>query len=329
MTPIKIFEGFQLLKVLIVGDVMIDRYLMGSVDRISPEAPVPILNLQQTVNRLGGAANVALNVKALGATPYLCTVIGDDDDAALFENLCAAENLLTEGVIRSANRVTTVKTRLLAKGQQLLRCDAEITTDLTEADAKLLLAKIISIIEKEKINILIFQDYNKGVLTQSVIQTLIQLCQKHNIPTAVDPKKRNFFAYKGVTLFKPNLKEIADSIGFQPDATNIQSLTEAATLVEQQLGNAQTLITLSEKGMFLKNKEKNTIIPARPRNIADVCGAGDTVISVVSLGLALGLATEKAVFLANLAGGIVCEHIGVVPIDKKRLFEEYQTLQKG
>jgi rfaE bifunctional protein kinase chain/domain len=324
MNTKEIFEGFERLKVLIVGDVMIDRYLVGKVGRISPEAPVPVVDLEKIDNRLGGAANVALNIKALGATPFLCSVIGDDEAGELFEELLDNEQLSAKGIFKSETRITTVKTRVLAKNQQLLRFDSEIKHALEENVATAFLKQVLAIINDEKIDVVLLQDYNKGILTPFLIKTVVQICQEKNIPTTVDPKKDNFFAYKGVTLFKPNLKEITEAVDFTPNPDDILTLQKAAKIVANRLDNTYTLITLSEKGIFLDKENKTSIIiPTQPRNISDVCGAGDTVISVISLGLALGLNMKSVATLANLAGGIVCESVGVVPVSKQKLFEEY------
>lgn len=328
MNTKEIFEGFERLKVLIVGDVMLDRYLVGKVSRISPEAPVPVVDLEKTDDRLGGAANVALNIKALGATPFLCSVIGDDESGEQFENLLEKEALSSLGILKSTSRITTVKTRVLAKNQQLLRFDSEIKTALEKSIEIDFFNQIKTIINTEKIDVVLLQDYNKGILTPFLIDSLLEICNKKNIPTTVDPKKENFFAYKGVTLFKPNLKEISEAVDFTPDSDNLLTLKEAAKVVTNRLGNTYTLITLSEKGIFLdKLNEQSIIIPTQPRNISDVCGAGDTVISVISLGLALGLDMAKVAAMANMAGGIVCESVGVVPVNKSKLFEEFDKVK--
>ncbi|MFK8104400.1 MAG: bifunctional heptose 7-phosphate kinase/heptose 1-phosphate adenyltransferase [Saprospiraceae bacterium] len=318
----KIFEDFNQLQVLVVGDVMIDRYLQGSVDRISPEAPVPVVKFHSTDNRLGGAANVALNIKALGATPYLCSVIGQDENTAVFMDLLPKNDLSDLGIHFSKERMTTVKTRVIAQSQQMLRVDREDNFALSAKEEADFLHLVQGILTTKKIDVILFQDYNKGVLTPKVIQTIIRLAQQHNIPTAVDPKNQNFLTYKNVTLFKPNLKEVRQNIPLEVH-TNVSSLTEAANYIHRHLENKYTLITLSEKGLFLHDQEKATIIPTQARNIADVCGAGDTVISVAALGLALSLDMKEVSFLANLAGGQVCERVGVVPVHKAQLKKEF------
>lgn len=317
-----LFKQFNTLKVLIIGDVMIDRYLDGKVERISPEAPVPVVRLQKSDNRLGGAANVALNVKALGAEPYLCSVIGQDENAQIFLDLLPENDLKTVGIITSSHRQTTVKTRVMSNAQQLLRVDREDTFDLKVAEEKLFLERIATILEQEAIDVIILQDYNKGVLTEGVIKKTIELAQELEIPVAVDPKFKNFWNYRGVSLFKPNLREINDQCPFAVEST-LSSLKQTATFINEKLANQITLITLSEKGLFIADRKQSEIIPTHVRVIADVCGAGDSVISIAALGLALQLDIHAIAALANLAGGQVCEHNGVVPINKNQLLDEY------
>ena len=323
----QLFEQFNGLNVLVVGDVMIDRYLTGSVDRISPEAPVPVVHLSDSDNRLGGAANVALSLKALGATPYLCSVIGKDENAEVFLNLLPENQLSTRGIVQSSERVTTVKTRVIANNQHLLRVDREDTHDLSSKEEEAYLNKIRDLLESKEFHVILFQDYNKGVLSYSVIRGIILDAIKRDIPTAVDPKYKNFWAYKHVTLFKPNLKEIRAQLE-QSVAINMTDLTEASSRIKSKLGNQLTMITLSEKGLFIEDDKKYTdVVPTQERTIADVCGAGDTVISVTSLCLALGIDPKEIAVLANLAGGQVCEKVGVVPVDKEQLRQEYVSLQ--
>ena len=321
-----IFKAFEQLKVLVVGDVMIDRYLTGSVDRISPEAPVPVVRLLEEEDRLGGAANVALNIKALGATPILCSVVGKDDNAESIFKLLPKSDLSAKGIIQSNDRPTTVKTRVIAQNQHLFRVDREVTTDLNAHEEAQLIDRIIEFLEQKTIDLILFQDYNKGVLSLNVIRTIVLQAIKRDIPTAVDPKFKNFWAYKHVTLFKPNLKEIKHQVDFdlQP---NLNDLKKAAKLVRSRLGNQYTLITLSDKGLFLDQDSDAAIYPTQPRSIADVCGAGDTVIALASLGLALPYEMQDVAILANMAGGQVCERVGVVPVDKSQLEKEYLAYQ--
>ena len=322
------FDAFNQVNVLIVGDVMIDRYLRGNVTRISPEAPVPVVNLEGEDLRLGGAANVALNVRAMGATPILCSVVGDDEDGQVFRQLLPEYGMSNQSIIHSKARRTTVKTRVMAGAQHLLRLDQEDTHDLNDAEAEQLLEAIEQVLDTQEIHVILFQDYNKGILIPKIIREVILESIRRGIPTAVDPKFNNFWAYKQITLFKPNLKEIRAQAP-QPVQTNLASLQAAATYIKAQLGNQHTLITLSEKGLFLETAGKGNIIPTEPRAVADVCGAGDTVISIVALGLGLKLDLHETALLANLAGGQVCEKVGVVPVDKEQLEMEYLTIKGG
>ena len=303
---------------------MIDRYLTGSVDRISPEAPVPVVHLQHSDNRLGGAANVALNLKALGATPYLCSVYGTDDPGKIMEQLVPDAGLSMRGLMASGERITTTKTRILASSQQLLRVDQEHTHDLSKAEAAAFLDRVRHVLDTKPIQAILFQDYNKGVLSEQVIREVVLEAIKRDIPTVVDPKNRNFWAFKRVTLFKPNLKEIRAQSPVEVEP-QLDSLIRAAKFIHQKLENPITLITLSDKGLFITDQKEHHLIPTLPRAIADVCGAGDTVISVAALAVALGLGLEETAMLANLAGGQVCERVGVVPVDRDQLRQEYQT----
>lgn len=321
------FSKFNDLNVLIIGDVMIDRYINGHVSRISPEAPVPVLEWRDTDNRLGGAANVALNIKSLGANPILFGVIGDNEDGEIFKNLLDNANIDNQYIVTEENRPTTVKTRMMASGQQLLRLDQETTVDINENTSNLILNKIRQYLDNQRIDVLIFQDYNKGLLTEELIKTVIRISHKYNIPTCVDPKKKNFGAYKEVTLFKPNLKEIREAMNQTVNVTK-ENLEKAADFIHSKLNNKIVFITLSENGVFVEQNEKGDIYPTQPRTIADVCGAGDSVISVIALALALKLPNEKLALLANLAGGLVCEEVGVVPINKEKLEKEYEIWSK-
>ncbi len=314
-----ILAAAKKLNILIIGDVMIDRYLSGKVNRISPEAPVPVVSLKERDDRMGGAGNVALNIAALGATPILCSIIGADDNGQKLKHLLQQKNITTAGIILSKQRKTTVKTRVLANNQQLLRVDDEDTFPLPAKEEQALLEKVKSIITSQKISAIIFQDYNKGVLTGNVISNCIQIANTHKIPTIVDPKFHNFWAYKSVTLFKPNLKEIRQSVPFTVKATE-SDLKKAAKYVRSQLGNPITLITLSEKGLYIDQEDDTqAIFPTQTKKIVDVCGAGDSVISIVAIGIALGLPLSTIALLANWAGGQVCEAPGVVSIDLEKL----------
>ena len=316
---------FQKMNVLVIGDVMLDCYLYGSTDRISPEAPVPVISLAQRKYHPGGAANVALNLKSLGAQPHLFSVVGDDSAGEKLRHLLPQHNISTEFLHISKIRQTTSKTRILAQNQQLLRFDEEDTFDLDDTEFKAILSSINNLVESQEIDVIVFQDYNKGVLTLDMIRKIMLIALRHNIPTVVDPKNKNFFAYNRATLFKPNLKEINGNLPFQ-SKTNLKDLAKAADYLNQKLNNPNTLITLSEKGIYYRNNSKEAILPTNPRKIADVCGAGDSVISVAALGIALNLPLPEIALLANLAGGQVCEKVGVVPVSAKELAKDYQNL---
>lgn len=302
---------------------MIDRYLTGSVTRISPEAPVPVVLHQATEDRLGGAANVALNIRALGSTPLLCSVAGQDDDGRALLQLLPDNGISAEGILLSESRKTSVKTRVLGNNQQMLRIDREDIHDLSTVETDAFLFLVYSLLDRYPVAAIIFQDYNKGVLTPRVIESVLAQAHTRGILTTVDPKKANFFAYQGVSLFKPNLKEIRDSLPF-PVYSNADSLTDASFFLRNRLKNHITMITLSEKGVFLDDENQQEIYPTQPRNIADVSGAGDTVISIATLALAAGIPNRRIAMLSNLAGGQVCEFPGVVPVQKELLLRELE-----
>lgn len=321
-----LFQKFNQLKVAVVGDVMIDAYLLGKVTRVSPEAPVPVVNLTKHEERLGGAANVALNLVALGAQPIMCSCVGADKDGDLLMRLLDAAGISNAGIIKSSARMTTVKTRVLGNNQHLLRIDAEQTSPINQDEETELIDKVKSIIENG-VDVVIFEDYNKGVLTPRVIHELITFANNKGVITSVDPKKDNFFEYKNVTLFKPNLKELIEGTGFDFSfKDNPTAINDAIAILESKLSNAISFVTLSEFGVFIKDHNEQFQIAAHLRNIADVSGAGDTVISVASLCLAAGAPIKKVAEIANIAGGLVCEQTGVVSINKTTLIKESKKL---
>jgi rfaE bifunctional protein kinase chain/domain len=318
----QLFKNFEGLNILIIGDVMIDSYYWGKVDRISPEAPVPIVAVQKKESRMGGAANVALNIQAMGANPILCSVIGDDADGDEFMELVKARKQSAEGILRSAERRTTKKTRIIGNNHQMLRIDGEDTHLLSTAEEFSFFEALAAIIDKKQIDAIIFEDYDKGVITENLIQKVVDLSIEKNIPTTVDPKKRNFLAYQNVTLFKPNLKELKEGLKIDFNHKIIAELEDGISQLEAKLNNKITLITLSESGVYIKFSNVKHHIAAHLRDITDVSGAGDTVISIASLCLALNQSPELIAELSNLAGGLVCENVGVVPIKKDVLLKE-------
>jgi len=319
-----IFSEFSTKNIIIIGDVMIDTYIRGKVSRISPEAPVPVVNFETKEHRLGGAANVALNIKALGAKPFILSVVGEDDNAKLMEKLINENHLPKDGLMFSSERVTTVKTRIIGNNQQLIRIDSEDAKSISKGLEFSIVERLKEIASKDKIDAIILQDYNKGILTPKVIQDVIEFANSNNIPTAVDPKKDNFLAYKNVSLFKPNLKELKEGldVDFDFNTESKELFIKAIAKLKEEINPKYTFITLSEFGVFINESEKNHFIPAHLRNITDVSGAGDTVISVAALCLSCGLQAELIAEISNLAGGLVCEKVGVISIDKEQLMQE-------
>jgi rfaE bifunctional protein kinase chain/domain len=288
---------------------------------VSPEAPVPIVNLTKTEERLGGAANVALNLLALGAQPILCSMVGSGANGSLFRSLMDKRGLTLDGIIQSDERKTTVKTRVIGNNQHLLRIDDEEVTSLTEHQENQVIDRVNQFIGS--IDAVILEDYNKGVLTDRVIRAVIEMANKNDVLIAVDPKKDNFFSYENVTLFKPNLKELKEGLNVEFDlATDKISFERAIDVLQEKLNNKISFVTLSEHGVFVQSSSNKSYIPAHIRTISDVSGAGDTVISVATLCLAVGLAPQLIAEIANLSGGLVCEVSGVVPINKAQLMEE-------
>lgn len=319
----KAFEAFNSLKVLIVGDVMLDAYAWGKVGRISPEAPVPILACNKRENRLGGAANVAKNIKALGGIPIICTVIGQDEHGDSLLNLFHKNGLSTEGIIRVKERKTTVKTRFLSGFHHLLRVDEEDTNNISEEWETAVYEKVLSEIDKDNCcQALIFQDYDKGVLTPHLISKLKQLAAKKALITVVDPKKRNFSEYGETTLFKPNLKEFAEGAGVVVKKEDLKSLASYAEAYRRQKNIEILLLTLSEKGILICSEKGATHIPAQVHEIADVSGAGDTVVATATLCLAAGLSPSNIAAISNMAGSLVCQHPVVVSVNKEELLAE-------
>jgi len=321
-----IFEKFNSLNIMIIGDVMMDSYIWGKVERVSPEAPVPVVKVSKKENRLGGAANVALNVQSLGAKPFICAIIGDDKAGEEFLSLLRNQNLSEQGILKIKDRPTTVKTRIIAHNQQIVRVDAETDENISETETELMIGMIKKTLAVQKIDAIIFQDYDKGLITENLISQIVDYANEAGIITVVDPKKRNFHSYKGVYLFKPNLKELQDGLKIVINPTIKEQVENAITKLKTQLGARAVMLTLSEHGVFIQSDLGQRHIPAHKRDIADVSGAGDTVIATAALCLAAGLDEFKASEIANLAGGLVCEHVGVVPINKARLLEETRKL---
>lgn len=316
------------LKILVIGDLMIDQYLWGSIDRISPEAPVPVVDVYDRERRLGGAANAALNLKALGATPVLCGVTGKDKNSLELLELARKEGFDTQLIFSFPSRKTTVKTRIICNNQHVMRVDDEDRHALASQENTEVMDAVFELLTG--FDAIIFSDYDKGMLSETLISMLTIHAEQHDVPVIVDPKFKNFHHYPDCNLFKPNLKELNEGLDIQLDKNDLDGIALAVEELRSNMPHRQTLVTLSENGMlFVDENLKATHLPAYRRNIVDVSGAGDTVAAVLCLGIAAGLSPLIAAKYANLAGGLVCEEVGVVPIDPKRLVAESEQSPNG
>jgi len=318
---LQLFESFVDVKALVVGDVMLDHYLYGQLNRISAEAPIPIVDIEGKEDRLGGAANVALNMHRMGANCVLASVIGDDSAGEIVYKLLEDNEMPMWGMMRNASRITTVKSRVFSNNRQVNRFDEEMRTPLSEQLELAFINLVENLIDRQEPNVVVLQDYNKGVMTENVITQIIKLCKEKEIAVAADPKFDNFFAYKGCTLFKPNLAEASKGVGMPIDPASTESLEKACNFIKGSLENQYTVITLADKGMYMHNEEAGELSPAFSHNIFDVSGAGDTVIAVLAMGLALNQNMYFFMDLANLAASQVCKQVGVEPVNLKRLYE--------
>ncbi|NLH62509.1 MAG: D-glycero-beta-D-manno-heptose-7-phosphate kinase [Ignavibacteriales bacterium] len=310
-------KNFAGKKIAVIGDMMLDSYYWGGVKRISPEAPVPVVEVENEFNRFGGAANVALNIAKLGGIPYPVGVIGYDNDGSIFSSLLEEEKINSAGLITDDKRPTTAKTRVIAQNQHVLRIDKESKEYIDEGTEKKLFNYFESI--ASEIDGIILQDYNKGVLTPTLIKKIISLARKKDILITVDPKFNNFFEYKNVTVFKPNRKEASDVLGLKIKSS--EDIKHAGKKLLGKLHAEYILLTLGEEGIavFEKDKEEKRM-PTKAIKVADVSGAGDTVISTLTMSLAAGANILESCYLANYAAGIVCGEVGIVPIEKSKLF---------
>ncbi len=318
----QVFESMAGLHVVVVGDVMLDNYWWGHVDRISPEAPVPVVAITRRESRLGGAANVALNCRSLGATVTLASIIGSDNDGDTLLSLADTAGVDTSLVMKSHRRPTTTKVRILSRNQQMMRLDDEITDDLYTEEEHPFIDMVLKYLQKIKPDAVIFEDYNKGLLKENVIKHITAHCKEIGIITVVDPKRKNFLSYKDVTIFKPNLKEVVEGLHMDIHKTDNHELDTAHNKLNDTLHHHITFITLSEKGVYYNDGKTSAILPSHIRNIADVSGAGDTVVATATLVYALTKDVRLMAEISNIAGGIVCEEAGVVAIDKKKLLAE-------
>ena len=317
-----IFDAFSQKKIMVIGDVMLDSYLWGSVNRMSPEAPVPVLLLNKRENRLGGAANVALNLKKLGATPLLFSVTGDDAEGDELVKLLLENEIGADYIIHSPGRPTTLKSRVIGNNQQqLIRVDSETEEPITDSETNTIKSLFDEVIGE--LDAIVFEDYDKGLLNAGLIEYIITEANKKNIPSIIDPKKKNFFNYREASLFKPNLKEIKEGLGFNfskpvPDS----ELIAATEMLISRTAIKNVMITLADEGIFISNGQTEFHISTHKRSIFDVSGAGDTVAAVAALALSCFCENRMIAEIANIAGGLVCEKVGVVPANKEDLFSE-------
>ncbi|MEO5991357.1 MAG: PfkB family carbohydrate kinase [Ferruginibacter sp.] len=322
----ELFNSFKNLKVGVIGDMMLDTYWWGKVDRISPEAPVPIVTVTKREQRIGGAGNVALNLAAFGARVDALGMIGNDEDGAQLTKMLNEKNISAYFLAESNKRPTTNKIRIISRNQHMMRLDAEITEPLSKEEEIEVLNSFSNYLLQIKPDIVIFEDYNKGVLTPKVIGDAITMCKQNNVLIAVDPKRKNFFCYSGADIFKPNLQEAKDSLNIIVDDLDEVDLKNIHDRLKKELNHDISFITLSEKGVFYNNSEESKIIPTHIRKIADVSGAGDTVIAVASLVYASTKDVKLMAEVSNIAGGLVCEEVGTVAINKEKLIEECDLL---
>lgn len=322
----ELFKSFSSVRIGVIGDMMLDTYWWGNVERISPEAPVPVVTVGRKEYRIGGAGNVALNLASLGAPVSVFSVIGDDDDGRILTGMLNEKKIGTGYMLNSGTRITTNKMRVISRNQQMMRLDSETVAPLLAEEEQKLIKQVEIFIREESPAAIIFEDYNKGVLTEKVIRTIIELCKSKSVITAVDPKRKHFFDYSGVDIFKPNLKEAREALNLLIEEVNVSTLADIHQKLLAELGHKISFITLSEKGVFFNDGKSSGVVASHIRNVADVSGAGDTVIAVATLVYALTRDTLMMADIANLAGGLVCETVGTVAIDKTRLLRECQRL---
>lgn len=307
-------------KILVIGDVMLDRYFWGSVSRVSPEAPVPVIDIEKETFHLGGAANVANNLKSLGAEPVIFGLLGNDDNGRKFTKLANQNGLNTMGVFVDADRKTTVKTRVIGNNQQIARLDTESKNEISLTGIQFMISKIM---ETENIAGIIFEDYNKGTISKKLIEDVLYVTEWKKIPVFVDPKENYFFEYKNVTVFKPNKKEAATALNME--LTDKESVIEAGNIIKNKISAQNVLITLGSDGMILFDSKGNfKSVPTRARNVADVSGAGDTAIATLAAAYTSGSDIYEAAALSNFAAGVVCESPGIVSITPEALLKSVE-----
>ncbi len=313
-----LLNSFRTKRIAVIGDIMLDNYIFGHVSRISPEYPVPVVDVTHEDHRLGGAANVALNTLCLGAETLLIGITGADSNREKLLELFGRLGLSTDGLIADPSRPTTCKTRILSQNHHITRVDFESRAEISAGIEQAVLSSFSSV--ASSIDAVVLEDYNKGVLTEGLIRQIMCVAQKHALPVLVDPKLRNFLAYSECTIFKPNLSEIAASLGIVLN-NNDREVEEACIKLQERLHAEAIVVTRSEKGMTIYKKGAFTHIGATSFEVADVSGAGDTVIGVLALGAAAGIELETNAAIANLAAGTVCQEVGAVPVKPEKLLK--------
>jgi D-beta-D-heptose 7-phosphate kinase/D-beta-D-heptose 1-phosphate adenosyltransferase len=307
-------------RIAVIGDAMLDVYLRGDVDRISPEAPVPVVRVRDRRTALGGAANVAQNVVALGAACDLVCVVGGDANAGVLRDMLAALGAPHHALVET-KRPTTTKTRVVARAQQVVRVDEEDDGELGDADVSRLLAAVRIVLENA--DAVVLEDYNKGVLVPAVIEETLEIARRRKIPVVVDPKYRNFFAYRGATIFKPNRRELEAALGATMDVDRPETLPALV----QRLGVANVLLTLGERGMVLVGEHGETVrVPTTAREVYDVVGAGDTVTAYLATMLAAGATVPEAAVIANFAAGVEVGKLGAATVSGAEVLGAYDEV---
>jgi len=312
----KLFDSFRHIRIAVIGDIMLDRYIFGHVSRISPEYPVPVVDVTRETVRLGGAANVAVNIRSAGAEALLIGVTGNDDNSRSLRELLDSRGLTSEHLYSDPLRPTTCKTRILSQNHHIARVDYEKRDPIPAEAAAFISERLSALIGS--LDAVVLQDYNKGVLTPPLIEAIIEKASAFGVPVLVDPKQESFFSYSGCTVFKPNLSEIARALGTVLK-NNDRDIEAACLELKGKLDCEHLVLTRSEKGLTVCN-DRFTHIPATSLEVADVSGAGDTVIGILALGIAAGLDVETSSRIANLAAATVCQEVGAAPVDRNRLY---------
>lgn len=317
--PKKLIARFSKVKILIIGDVMLDRYWWGSVSRISPEAPVPVVQLEKTSLAPGGAANVAVNIAALGAIPLLIGVVGDDDEGKFLSEILNKSNISANLLLKIEERPTTVKTRIVAHNQHVVRIDNEKTNFLQKEQEETLWLSIEN--ELNKVDLVVISDYAKGLLSRKLLSRLITSARENNKHILIDPKGKDYSKYAGATLLTPNRREAREACNFEEQLVIDDVATAGKTLISQ-LGLEALLITQGENGMTLfQNGEKPVHFQTKARTVYDVTGAGDTVIAALAVAMAAGASLLQAAELSNVSAGLVVEEVGTTTINQEKLLK--------